>query len=145
MLSSNDLSVARSLFIEKKLSFVIVKDGEVLAETKEQGIRALIETVFKDSRRLQGASLADKVVGKAVMLLAIKVNITSIYANVISIPALELAAKFPVSVVYDKAVKAILNRRRDDICSFEKIVKDIDNPEEAFKALKNYQIGGNIS
>ena len=137
----NDLSIARSRLINKKLSFVIVKNGQIIAETKAQGIKELVDVISQYGVSLQGAALADKVVGKAAMLLAIKAQMASVYANLVSISALETTSKSTISVVYDRVVKTILNRKKDDTCPFEKVVKNIDDPKKAFDSLKACSLG----
>jgi len=133
----NDLIIARSRLLNGDLSFVIVKCGEIVFETKSKGIRALLEVVSTRQSEIEGASIADKVVGKAAMFLIIRAKIGSVYAKVISAAALEIASYNGVSVLYDRMAKRILNKARSDMCPFEKMVKDVDSPEQAFQILKN--------
>lgn len=133
----NDLHIAQSRLLEMDLSFVIVNDGAVILETSDHGIRALTKAVLNHNNKLEGAAIADRIVGKAAMLLIMRAKMSSLYAKTISSSALKLASEASVSVIYDNLVKMIKNRAGNDMCPFEKIVKSIEDPEEALRALSN--------
>ena len=69
----NDLSQARQLLDSAKLAFVLVKDGQVIASGDDYGVRELLAAVDRLGPLARGASLADKIVGKAVAPKAIGV------------------------------------------------------------------------
>jgi len=141
MSTHNDLSIARAHLIKDRLSFVIVKNGKVIAESKSSGIKALVDAITKYQENIVGAALADKVVGKAAILLAAKAKISTVYAKLVSVSALELASSLPLSLIYDKTTKIILNRRKNDTCPFEKIVSSTEDPEKAYQVLKECTMG----
>ena len=133
----NDLHIAKSRLLKMNLSFVIVNDGVIILETSDHGIRALTKAVLDYNDKLEGAAIADRVVGKAAMLLIMRAKMNSLYAKTISSSALKLASKASVSIIYDNLVKMIKNRAGNDMCPFEKTVKNVEDPEEALKALSN--------
>ena len=133
----NDLHIAKSRLLKMDLSFVIVNDGFIILETSDHGIRALTKAVLDYNDKLEDAAIADRVVGKAAMLLIMRAKMSSLYAKTISSPALKLASKASVSIIYDNLVKMIKNRAGNDMCPFEKTVKNVEDPEEALKALSN--------
>ncbi|MBC7091409.1 MAG: DUF1893 domain-containing protein [Nitrososphaeria archaeon] len=121
--------------LKNDLSFVIVKNGEILFESREGGVRKILETVRDHGQKLVNSALADKVVGKAVMLIALKVGFDSIYAKILSKSALDIASKANKSLVFDEVVESILNKDGTDICPFEKSVKFVEDPEIAYNIL----------
>lgn len=121
--------------LKNDLSFVIVKNGEILFESREGGVRKILETVRDHGQKLVNSALADKVVGKAVMLIALKVGFDSIYAKILSKSALDIASKANKSLVYDEVVESIMNKDGTDICPFEKSVKLVEDPEIAYNIL----------
>ncbi|MCX8189300.1 MAG: DUF1893 domain-containing protein [Nitrososphaeria archaeon] len=133
----NDLWIARTYLLKNNLSFVIVKNGKILYESSESGIKEILKAVKIYEKQFAESALADKVVGKAVVLVSLKVGIKSIYAKVISEGALDLASKHNISILYDEIVNAIMNKNGTDICPFEKAVGSIDDPEKAYKILCN--------
>jgi hypothetical protein len=133
---NNDISMARDRMLKNRLSFVIIKNGKIIYESKSQGLMSLIKAVELNQGKLEGAALADKVVGRAALLLAAKAKIAAIYARLLSVQAFELASTFSMSLIYEKTTKRILNRRKDNVCPFEKVVGNTKDPEKAFRLLK---------
>lgn len=131
----NDLWIAREHLLKNNLSFVIVKNGEILYESSEGGIKGILDVVKSYGEHFAGSALADKVVGKAVLLVSLKVGVKSIYAKVISEGALDLASRYSISILYDEVVKAIMNRSETNVCPFEKAVASVNDAEEAYKIL----------
>jgi len=129
--------MAREHLLKNDLSFVIVKNGEIIFESREGGVKKILETVRDYGQKLANSALADKVVGKAVMLIALKAGFDSIYAKIISKSALDIASKVNKSLVYDEIVEFIMNRDGTDICPFEKNVKFVEDPEVAYNILCN--------
>ena len=136
MSTHNDLSIARARLIKNRLSFVIIKNGKVIAESKSSGIKALVDAITINQENIASAVLADKVVGRAAILLAAKAKVSTVYARLVSISALDLASRLPLSLIYDETTKIILNRRKNDTCPFEKILGDTEDPEKAYHVLK---------
>ena len=68
----------------------------------------------EDSDFLKGASVADKVVGKAAAALMILGEVGELHADVVSRPALDLFADSGVRVSYGTAVPHIINVQRRD-------------------------------
>lgn len=94
-----------------------------------------MQLLTADPGFLSGAFAADKIVGKAAALLFILGKVTSIYAGVVSRPALDVFSAHGVSAQYGRVVSNIINRDKTGICPMEQAVLDIFDPEEAFLAL----------
>jgi hypothetical protein len=140
MSTTNDLSIARNRLIKSRLSFIIVNNGKIIAKSKSSGIKSLVDAITKYQENIVGAALADKVVGRAAILLAAKAKVSSVYAKLVSLSALELASSLQFALIYDKTTKKILNRRKNDICPFEKIVMNTNDPEKAYQDLRQCTI-----
>ena len=140
MSTTNDISIARNRLIKSRLSFIIVKNGKIIAKSKSSGIKSLVDAITKYQENIVGAALADKVVGRAAILLAAKAKVSSVYAKLVSLSALELASSLQFALIYDNTTKKILNRRKNDICPFEKIVMNTDDPEKAYQDLRQCTI-----
>jgi hypothetical protein len=144
MSTANDVSVARDRLLRNRFSFVIVKNGKVITESKSSGIKALVDAIAIIQENMAGAALADKVVGRAAILLAAKAKIGAVYAKLLSVPALELASTLSISLIYDRTTAKILNRRKDDTCPFEKMVAGTVDPEKAFQILKECTMDSSV-
>ncbi|MBU7019233.1 MAG: DUF1893 domain-containing protein [Theionarchaea archaeon] len=134
MTDTSDLKYAKEVFRTKGLAFAIVRDNEILSESRERGVAPFLRVVQK--KNVRGASLADKVVGKAVAFLSVYAGIASVYTKVISSPAEKVFQEYNIHVEADAVVPMIKNRRGDDQCPIEKMIFTCETPEEAYKVLK---------
>ena len=66
-----DLENAKERLDEKHLSLCLVKDGKIIFETASHGISGFLEAVENFGPRLEGVSVADKIAGKAIVLLCV--------------------------------------------------------------------------
>lgn len=128
-----DVLKAKELLKDDK-TLVFVKGNEIVDSTLS-GIKPLIY-FLNESKDLRGFSLADKIVGKAQAMLCIKAGIAEVYAKVLSLNGKEILEKYNIPYSYETLTDQIINHKGDDICPMEKVVKDIDDIEEAYKALK---------
>lgn len=133
MVDTKDLAYAKKEF-KRGLAFVVVKNEEILAESTEKGVAPFFYAV--NGLDVKGASLADKIVGKAVALLSVYAGIASVYTPVVSDAAVEVLHEYSIYLEADEEVTMILNSTRDDQCPIEKMVSDCGGPEEAYKKLK---------
>ena len=136
-----DLEKAKKKLNKNNLSLVIIKQSDLIFETSSQGIKSFLETIERFKTKLEGASVADKVVGKAIALLCVNTKIKEIYAKTFSEQGEEIFKKYSIKYEYDYLVKKILNRNGTDMCPFEKLVLDISDPDEAFVKLNKHVNG----
>ena len=106
-----------------------------LYETQKRGVAPLLEWI-EIGVDLQGFSAADKVVGKAAAFLYVIMGVKSVYANVISEPALKTLQRFHVQTEYAQIVPSIRNRTNTGFCPMETAVWEIDEPTVAYNILK---------
>lgn len=132
-----DLEIAKRILMEEGFSLVIVKLGEAIYMTKEYGVLGLIDAIEKHGMRLTGASVADKVVGKAAAMLCRYANVGEVYAEVISEKGIRALKEKGIMFEYGKLVPEILNRRRDDTCPFEKLVSNCRDEKECYEKIKS--------
>ncbi len=134
-----DLRIAKKRLGEKDLTLSIVKDKQVLFETTSHGISGFLRAIEELGERLNGASAADKIVGKAVALLCLYAGIEGVYASVMSREAKELFEENAVHAEWDELVGNILGNCKSATCPFEKLAAEITDPAEAYKKLKALQ------
>lgn len=128
----NDLKKAKNL-LKDDITCVILKDNQIYL-SKDNSIRPLLN-LLNENIDLKGYVLADKVIGKAQAFLCVKANISKVYTYCLSKEGKMLLDKYNIEYEYTNLVENILNNKGNDICPMEKTVKDIDNPEIAFKEL----------
>ncbi|MEM5772795.1 MAG: DUF1893 domain-containing protein [Candidatus Aenigmatarchaeota archaeon] len=133
----DDLNLAKKKLKENNLTLAIAKNGEIIFESNSEGIKDLIKAIDLFKKELNGAALADKIVGKAVALLCLYSKISSVFAETISMLALQTLEDSKIFVEYEKIVPKILNKRKDDICPFEKISLSLNSPSKAYEKFKS--------
>jgi len=75
--------------------------------------------------------MADKVVGRAVVLLCVYFQVSAVFAVIISMEGVRVLEDNNVFYQFEKCVPNILNQKRNDICPFEKFALTFATPEEA--------------
>ena len=115
-------------------------DGS-LHTSEERGVLPLILWLDADREFLKGASVADKIVGRAVAMLLIYGGAAEVYASVISRGALDCLQEHGIAVTYTNTCIAVSNRRGDGICPMERAVAPVKDPEEAFRVLREKALG----
>lgn len=132
-----DIDLARSLLREDKCNLVIAKGGQVLFTSKERGIRPFYDAVQGLGDRLQGAALADRIVGLAIAMLCLHVRIGSVYAVMASQGAFDMLRKKGLVVEAENTVPNISNRDGTDLCPFERLAEGCRTPSQLVEALES--------
>jgi hypothetical protein len=132
----SDLDIAKSMLFEEDLTLVIVKNGEVLFETDSHRISGFLGAIDQLGTRLEGASVADRVVGKAFALLCVYAKISEVYAEVLSRQAKTMFEENGIPCLWKELVENILDLNRSGVCPFEKAASGISDPEKAYATFK---------
>ena len=132
----DDLDIAKSRLYKKKFTLVVVKNGKVFFETRSHRIAGFLSAIEHLGATLEGATVADKVAGKAVALLCVYAGISDVYAGVLSRKAKAVFQEYEISCEWKELVDNILDLNRNGVCPFEKAAADISDPEQAYAAFK---------
>jgi hypothetical protein len=131
-----DLDVAKNRLIQKNLSLVIVKNCKVLYETESHGIGDLLKAINQIQNQMKGASVADRVVGRAAALLFVFSGVKAVFAVTASDGGIDVLKESSVFCEYENRVTGVLDLKRTDVCPFEKLVAKLSSPEKAYETLK---------
>jgi len=134
-----DLKTARTRLKEKSLTLSIVKDGNILFETSANGVSGFLTAIEKCGEKLVGASVADKIAGKAIALLCVYAKIEAVYAVVLSKEAKAVLDRHAIYHEFDELVENILDSKRRGVCPFEKSVMDVSDSKKAYNRLRALQ------
>ncbi len=103
-----------------------------------RGVADLYDLLCNEPDFLQGASIADKVVGKAAAALMILGGVESLHADIISDLALDLLRQKNMKVEYDLSVPHIINRTQTDWCPMEKLCLSEASPESIRVIIRDF-------
>lgn len=126
------------LLHQQECSLVVrSKTGEVTTFNKK-GVRDLVWLLDHDAERLRGATIADKVIGKAAAGLIVQGGVAEAYADVMSLLALPLLDDAGIAYSYGTLVDHIVIPEGDNRCPLERIVAPAQNAAEVETLLREH-------
>ena len=131
------LEKAKSLLLTSASTIAVFSNGEVFT-SQERGVKPLLHLLTEKKGFLKGASVADKVIGKAAALLMVLGEIKEVHTLIISEPAIKVFEKYNIPCYYDKKVDRIINRTGDGLCPMETLCLDVEEPKEAFQKITDF-------
>ena len=130
---SKTIEAARKKMLDGGYTCVVISDSEEYV-SYDRGVKPLL-SLLRTERSYQGAVAADKCVGAGAAHLYVLLGVRAVWANVISMPAVEVLQQNGINVFYEQCVPHIINRKGDGICPFEETVMQIQDPTTAFTAI----------
>jgi hypothetical protein len=131
-----DLEIAKKQLYSKQLTLAIVKNNQVLFQTDSHRISGFINAIDTLGMQLNGASVADRVAGKALALLCIYAGIGEVYAEVLSKKAQALFQENRVACQWTQLVDNVLDSNKTGVCPFEKAAAGISDPQDSYAVFK---------
>ena len=131
------LERAKSLLKSTDSTIAVVSVDDVFT-SHERGVKPLLHLLTDKKGFLKGASVADKVIGKAAALLMVLGEIKEVHTLIISEPAIKVFEKYNIPCFYDKKVDRIVNRTGDGLCPMESLCIVVEEPKEAFKKITDF-------
>ena len=131
-----DLEIAKKQLCDKELTLVIAKEGKVIFQTDSHRISGFIYAIDTLGTQLIGASIADRVAGKALALLCIYAGIKEVYAEILSKKAQTLLEENKVVCQWSQIVNNVLDSNKTNVCPFEKVAENITNPKDSYTLFK---------
>lgn len=117
---------------------LVIENNRVFRTFDTRGVSTLFQLLQTEPQLLDGARVADKVVGKGAAALMLLGKVHDLYALTISKPALAMLHDYGMEVTYEKLVDNIINRAGDDICPVEKLCMDCETPEQALPLIASF-------
>ncbi len=124
------------LFVEQ--CSCVVRNGDTVRIFRERGFADLYRLLRTERDFLQGAFVADKVVGKAAAALMTLGSVGGVFADVISAPARRMLAEAGIEVEYTVEVPHIMNRAQTDWCPVEKMCSECSTAEECLPLIAEF-------
>lgn len=116
---------------------VRTQDGSISC-FDSRGVSDLYHILSSRPETLEGADVADKVVGKGAAALMALGKIARLHTDVISRPALELLESSGIPASFDILVENIINRSHTGICPVETLCLECVTPEECLPKIENF-------
>lgn len=136
-----DLKLAREVLSTSDSSIVVICYGKIWKQKKGDGIKPILEVIEEMGEDIHGSVIGDRILGRASALLCRYAKAQGVYSPQGTKTGIALLIMGGVPCQVDELIPQIMNRDGDGLCPFEKILKDVDSPEEAYKILKEKVIG----
>lgn len=115
----------------------VVYNESGLHTSGERGVKPMILWLEENPEFLRGASVADKIVGRAAAMIMVHAGVKEVFASVMSNGAIDLFREYEIDFTYSMTALAISNRRGDGICPMERLIAPIKDPKTAYETLRN--------
>ena len=132
----DDLQVAKEKLERGESALVFVKYSIPIYETDMGGLGGFLKAIDELGNKLSGASVADRVVGKAAALLCAHSNVVAAYAFTLSESGLRVLKENNIPFEFETLIPMILNMKKTGQCPFEKLVGDTSNPDTAYSKIR---------
>ena len=103
-----------------------------------RGVSDLHHILHNNPQWLNGATVADKVVGRGAAALMILGGVKQLHAALISEQAIEFLEKAHIKFSYGKRVPAIVNRAGTGFCPVETLTANCTSPQEALPLIDDF-------
>lgn len=117
---------------------LVVGKGDDIATYNGRGVSDLYRLLTTETSALQGACIADKVVGKGAAALMILGGISALWADVISQAAVDLLADSGIDLQYGRKVPHIINRQGTGMCPVEQLCADCITADECLPLISSF-------
>jgi hypothetical protein len=130
----SDWQRAQALLADGKTTCALVKGDRVHTSTLS-GVGPMVH-FLSEGTDLNGFSAADKIVGRAAAMLFVLAGVRAVYAPVMSQGACELLSAHGVDWACQDSPERIVNRQGTGPCPMEMAVSGVEDPAQAFEAIK---------
>lgn len=113
---------------------LVVKNHGIVTTYSKPGVRDLEYLLDHDPEMLHGATIADKVIGKAAAAMVVVGGVKELYAEVMSKRAIPFLEEAGIAYTYGTLVDTI--KEEGDRCQLEKITAPATTPEETVDLLR---------
>lgn len=120
---------------EQGLSLLVFNDGELTTHAN-RGVQDLLQLISEQPDRLQGAVVADKIIGKAAAAIMATGGVKEVHTNIICTPAKKLFETHRILVFATEEVPMILNRDKSSMCPIDTQIADIESIDECVAVLQ---------
>jgi hypothetical protein len=122
---------------ESGLNLLVFSGGVIVFSSGSRGILPLIEAIEGLDREGLGELVtADRIVGRAAVLLNIHLGVSEVHAMLISTGAKDMLQKYGIGFQFREETDAIKMKDGVIYCPFERLVQSISDPEEAYVKVK---------
>lgn len=133
-----DIEIAKELLNTENLNLAIVKDSKIIFKSKDRGIKPLYTAINEIKEDLVGASIADRVTGRAAAMLCEYGFIKELHTKLISENAISILKDTKIIFNYDEVTPFIKNRDQTGMCPVETLSIKTNNINELLDGISKF-------
>ena len=137
-----DINLARFTLSSEDYSIVVIRDEKILKYKREVGIRSILEIIDEIGDEIKQTVVGDRILGKASAFLWRYSKIKGVYSPLATKTAIAILIIGGIPCQADEMIPFIKNNNSNCLSSYEKMLKNVELPEEAYKILKDNVING---
>ena len=122
---------------EQQIS-LLVYNQDSLSDYHQHGVRDLLMLVQDDPERLQGAIVADKMVGKAAAALMVLGGVKEVHTNTICTPAKEMLLNAGIELFFTDEVPYIVNKKKTGQCPLDSRLSEVANAADCLPIIADF-------
>ena len=122
---------------EQQIS-LLVYNQDSLSDYHQHGVRDLLMLVQNEPERLQGAIVADKMVGKAAAALMVLGGVKEVHTNTICTPAKEMLLNAGIELFFTDEVPYIVNKKKTGQCPLDSRLSEVTNAEDCLPIIADF-------
>ena len=136
MTTEKKQEIINRLFAEQ-CSCIICNNHEIRL-FHERGVKDIYRLLTEEPDFLNGSFIADKVIGKGAAALMVLGGMRTVYADIISTPALTLLCHEGIETTFAKEVPHIINRDKTGWCPLETACDKLESVTEMYPVIQNF-------
>ena len=132
----SDMELAREVLSKTDCSIAVISYGKIWKQKKGEGVRPIMEAMEEMGEDICDSVIGNRFLGRASALLCRYAKAQAVYSPQGTKTGIALLIMGGIPCQVDELIPQIMNRNGDDICPFEKMLKDVTSPEEAYNVIK---------
>ncbi len=121
---------------KNNISILIEKDGETIFESYDPMLKPLFVCLLEKREEMAGATVIDKIVGRAAALLMTLGKVKEVYTPLASETAQAVLDAAGIALHAEKLIPYIVNRDNTGMCPMEKMANECNTADEFFAKLE---------
>ena len=135
-MKENDIEIVKKRLEDTSASLVVMNKNGEIREFYNRRVIDIVSLIKSGEKFLDGAIIADKVIGKVASTLLVLAGVKEIYAKTISEYAIEVLENNNIKYSFGNRVDYIINNDKTGMCPMENKFKN----EKNLKVIYNYFI-----
>ena len=135
-MTDNNIEIVKKRLDDTSASLVVMNKNGEIREFYNRRVIDIVSLIKSEENFLDGAIIADKVIGKVASALLVLAGVKEIYARTISEYAIEVLDNNNIKYSFGNKVDYIINNDKTGMCPMENKFKD----EKNLKVIYDYFI-----